>query len=151
MTTHNSSLKCWLCLCLAAFVVGAFPARASAEELKLRATLIWGTNDEQPADSGLKPVDPAIAKKLKDFKWTHYYEISRKDVSVGKAETRVQMSADCVLIIKTLDNGQMEVTLVGKGKTVGTIKKELHKGGCLVTGGNATYSTGWFIVIKRSE
>jgi len=53
--------------------------------------------------------------------------------------------------IKSLGDEQFEVTLVGKGKVVGTIKQKLQKDKCLVTGGNASNSTGWFIVIKRTE
>ena len=151
MTTRSSIIKWSLALGLMAFVFGVLPARATAGETKFEAILVWGTNDETSPDKSHKPVSEGIAKKLKDFKWTHYYEVARQNVSVGKDEQRVQMSKDCVIVIKVLDKGQVEVTLIGKGKTVGTIKKELKKDGCLVTGGNASNSTGWFIIIKRLD
>lgn len=148
--TLRSSLFNWSAsLCLAVFVLGVLPARAAAAGTEFEAILVWGTNDEKSPDPSHKPVGEQLAKKLKDFKWTHYFEIARQNVSVGKDQKRVQMSKDCVIVIKVLDQGQVEVTLEGKGKTVGTIKKELRKGGCLVTGGNASNSTGWFIIIKK--
>lgn len=151
MNTHRLIFKCCLGLWLGAFVFGSVPARAAAGETKFEAVLIWGTNDETSPDPNHKPVSEGLVKKLKDFKWTHYFEIARQTVSVGKDEKKVQMSKDCVIVIKLLDKDQVEVALIGKGKTVGTIKKELRKGGCLVTGGNASNSTGWFIVIKQVD
>lgn len=152
MTMRSSVFKWCLGLGLAAFVFSVLPARAAAGEAKFEAVLVWGTNDEKPSDPNLKPVSDALAKKLKDFKWTHYFEIARQTVAVGKDEKKVQMSKDCVIVIKVLDKDQVEVTLIGKGKTVATMKKELKKGGgCLVTGGNASNSTGWFIILKQVD
>lgn len=141
-------MRRWLRLWVGLFAITAFASGALAEDIKLQATLIWGTNVKDP---NLKPVSPALAKKFKNFKWTQYYEIARTNVSVSNAESRVRMSKECVLVVKLLGNGQLEVTLIGKGRTVGTIQKDLHKGGCLVTGGEATNSTGWFILMKRTE
>ena len=151
MNTTSSTIKWCLGLGLATFVFGVLPAQAAAAETKFEAILVWGTNDEKSPDPSHKPVSEGVAKKLKDFKWTHYYEVARQNVSVGKDEKKVQMSKDCVIVIKVLDKDQVEVTLIGKGKTVGTIKKELKKGACLVTGGNASNSTGWFIILKQVE
>ena len=137
---------------LGAGALGLFPANASAGDMKLQATLVWGTNDDKSPDPSHKPVDAEIAKKLKAFKWSHYFEICSKEVSVVRnGEARVPMSKDCEITVKNLGKGQVEVTLVGKGKVVGTIKQKLPKGETLVTGGNATNSTGWFIVIKQVD
>ena len=138
-------------LWLTAFMFGVLPARATAGETKFEAILVWGTNDEKSPDPSHKPVSEATAKRLKDFKWTHYFEVARKEIKVGKDEKKVQMSKDCVVSIKSLGDDQFEVNLFGKGKIVSTIKQKLQKGRCLVTGGNATNSTGWFVVIKRVE
>lgn len=151
MTTRNPAFKYCAGLWLVAAILGLFPSKAAAADLKLEAVLVWGTNDEKSPDPNHKPVSPAIARKLKDFKWTHYFEVSRKEFSVGKDEARVQMSKDCVLVVKNPGKGQVEVTLIGKGKPVGTIKQQLRKGETLVTGGNASNSTGWFIVIKQVD
>ena len=152
MTARTSIIKWSLGLWLAAIASSVFAASATAGEAKFEAVLVWATNDDKSPDPSHKPVSEKLAKKLKDFKWTHYFEVARKDISVKeKDDKRIPMSKDCTIVIKVLDKDQVEVTLIGKGKTVGTIKKELKKDGCLVTGGNATNSTGWFIVIKRME
>jgi len=147
----SSVFKWHLGLVLAAIFFGVLPARATAGEVKFEAVLVWGTNDDTSPDPNHKPVSEAMAKRLKDFKWTHYFEVARKPISVAKDEKKVEMSKDCVVTIKALGDDQFEVSLIGKGKVVGTIKKKIQKDGCLVTGGNATNSTGWFVVIKRVE
>jgi len=149
MTMRSSVFKWGFGLWLVAFVFCALPARAAAGEVKFEAILVWGTNDDKSPDPSHKPVSEAMAKRLKDFKWSHYFEVARKEITVGKDEIKVQMSKDCVVSIKSLGDDQFEVNLFGKGKIVGTIKQKLQKDRCLVTGGNASNSTGWFVVIKR--
>ena len=168
MTTRKTFLKSCIGVCLVAFVLGLFPTRASAAgpvTNKYQAILIWGSDDDKTPENH-KPVSPEVAKKLKNFKWKNYFEVAQKDFIVvkngkenkdakgikgAKDQTKVTMSKDCEIVVKLLDNEQVEVTLVGKGKTVGTIKQQLRKGGCLVTGGDASNSTGWFIIIKQVE
>ncbi|MEY4384958.1 MAG: hypothetical protein RLY20_241 [Verrucomicrobiota bacterium] len=151
MTARTSILKGALSLWLALIALSLFAGAVRADDVKFEAVLIWGTNDEKSPDPSHKPVSEAVAKKLKDFKWSHYFEVARKNVSVSKDEKRVQMSKDCTIVIKLLENNRVEVTLIGKGKTVGTMKKEMKKGSCLVTGGNSSNSTGWFIIIKQTD
>ena len=151
MTMNRSFLKTFIGACLVTFALALCPARASAETTnKYQATLIWGSDDDKTPEN-YKPVSPEVAKKLKNFKWKNYFVVAKKDIEVVKDQTKVKMSKDCEITLKQLDNGQVEVTLIGKGKTVGTIKQQLHKGGCLVTGGDASNSTGWFIIIKQVE
>lgn len=168
MTTRKTFLKSCIGVCLVAFVLGLFPVPASAATAvtnKYQAILIWGSDDDKTPENH-KPVSPEIAKKLKNFKWKNYFEVAQKDFIVvkdgketkgskdakgAKDQTKVTMSKDCEIVVKLLDNEQVEVTLVGKGKIVGTIKQQLRKGGCLVTGGDASNSTGWFIIIKQVE
>lgn len=151
MTMRSSVFKWGFGLCLVAFVFCVLPARAAAGEVKFEAILVWGTNDDKSPDPNHKPVSEAMKKRLKNFKWTHYFEVARKEFKVGKDEKKVEMSKDCVVIIKSLGDDQFEVSLIGKGKVVGTIKQKLHKDKCVVTGGDASNSTGWFVVIKRVE
>jgi len=151
MTARNSILKWSLSLWLAAIALNFAAASAAAGEAKFDAVLIWGTNDEKSPDPTHKPVSDRMAKRLRDFKWTHYFEVARNTISVTKNAKRVQMSKDCTIFLKVLDKDMVEVTLVGKGKKLATMKQALKKDGCLVTGGNASNSTGWFVVIKRVE
>ena len=145
----------WLGGLAAAFLLMMFTSsNAHAGEMKLEAQLIWGTNDEKPSDPDIKEVDPKLEKKLKKspFKWKHYFEVNRKKFSVKKGESqKVEMSKDCEIEVHNLSDDVVELTLFGKGKSVGTIKQGLPKGELLVTGGNAENLTAWFVVLRQVE
>jgi hypothetical protein len=154
MTSTNltpSSLRVWVLSLLASLVL---PLAAQAGDLKFEAVLVWGANSAAPADQDLKPVSADIAKKLAclPFKYTNYFEVNRKQFPVkpGGSE-KVRMSKDCVITVKSLSGGKIELTLIGQGQPVGKITQELKKGKCLVTGGNAENSTAWFVVIKQID
>lgn len=124
---------------------------AAAAEIKLEAQLVWGTNDEKTNDPELKPVTAEVEKRLKGlpFKWQHYFEVKRKHFTVAHDGTqRVSLSKDCVIEVKNLEGGQVEVKLFGKGEEVGRIKQKLPEGQTLVLGGNAANFTGWFVVLR---
>jgi len=123
----------------------------AAKEIKLEAQLVWGTNDEKTDNAELKPVTAEVEKRLKSlpFKWQHYFEVKRKQFTVQHAKTqRINLSKDCVIEVKNLENDQVEVTLLGKGEVVGRIKQKLPDGETLVLGGNAANFTGWFVVLR---
>ena len=145
----------WLGGLAAAFFLLVFTGSAAhAKDMKLEAQLIWGTNDEKPSDPDLKPVDPKVEKKLQKspFKWKHYFLVKRDKFSVAKdASEKVAMSADCEIKVRNLGDDTVEVTLYGKGKSVGTIKQGLPKDELLVMGGNAENLTAWFVVLRQVE
>jgi hypothetical protein len=129
-------------------------AQAMAADMKVEAVLIWGTNDEKPSDPDLKPVDPAIEKKLLKlpFKWKHYFEVTHREFVVSKnGSDAVVLSKDCEINVVNPKDDTLEVTLVGKGKPVGKITQALPKGELLVTGGNAENFTAWFVVLRQIE
>ena len=133
--------------------VGAIPA-VHAGELKLEAQLIWGTNDKTSPNPKHKAVEADVEKRLKNlpFKWSNYFEVSRKQFKVGDAEgQRVKMSEDCEVLIKQVGNGQVEVTLLGKGRQVGKITQALPKKELLLLGGNAPNFTAWFVALRQVE
>ena len=154
MTTNTSIRKRGFVIWLALAVLGLFPAAIMAADIKLEAVLVWGTNDNKSPDPDLKAVTADIAKKLNGlpFKYTNYFEVNRKSFVVKDSGTeKIRMSKDCVITVKQLDKGKVEVTLIGKGQPVGTITQVIKKGKSLVTGGNAANSTAWFVVIKQVE
>jgi hypothetical protein len=129
-------------------------AGASSKEMKFEAVLVWGTNDDSSPDPNHKAVEPDVEKKLKKlpFKWKNYFEVNRKDFSVEKdGSKKIELSKDCEIKVRNLGNGNVELTLYGKGKSVGTIKQALPKGELLVTGGNAENLTAWFVVLRQVE
>lgn len=151
----TTSLGAWLAYAVAAVVIlSPHLLRADPAEMKLEAQLIWGTNDSKSPDPEHKPVAPEVARKLKSvpFKWTNYFEVTRKPFSVAPSgEKKVRLSRECEIKVKNLGKSQIEVHLYGKGELVGKITQSLPKGELLVTGGNAANFTAWFVVLKQVD
>jgi hypothetical protein len=140
----------WAFLVLAA----GLPATALAgeEDAKFQATLVWGTNDAEVEDATLKPVTPAVARKLGKlpFKWEHYYTVEVKDFSVPVGKRRkVRLSEECEILVKAIDAEKVELALRGQGKAVGKVTQKLSGDHMLVTGGNCENLTAWFVVLRR--
>jgi hypothetical protein len=154
MKRRTTTRLAFLAILMAFLCTPASALAGPASKMKLQAQLIWGTNDEKPADPDLKPIDPKIAKKLEGLaiKWKNYYLVNTKEFSVNEGSTKlIEMSKDCELMVKNIDGTNVEVQLVGKGKPAGKVTKGLGKGKCLVTGGDATNSTAWFVFLKQVE
>jgi len=142
----------WFWLLAVLLSLGA-TATANAE-MKLEAQLIWGTSDDVAADPLHKPVDADVAAKLKSLhlQWKNFFVVERKEFTVAKDDTQsVKLSKDCELKVKNLGHGDVEMTILGRGKEIGKIKQVLPKGELLVTGGNAENSTAWFVALKQLE
>jgi len=139
---------------LAAVLLLLIAGPALAGDLKLEAQLIWGTNESKSPNPRHKPVEEPVAQKLKElpFKWTHYFEVNRKEFTVSKEESRrVSMSEECEIQVRRLEDEQVELTLYGKGKRVGRVTQKLPKSEMLVLGGNAPNYTAWFVVLRRKD
>jgi hypothetical protein len=130
-------------------------ARAQQPEMKLRAYLVWGTDDDKlPEGKNYKPVEPDIAKKLKGLplKFKHYFEVSRTDFRLEpNVIKKVPVSEKCALEVKSSGNANVEVALFGKGKEAARQKQPLPKDETLVVSGNAPNSTAWLVVLKRLD
>jgi hypothetical protein len=141
---------------LVPFVIPQLTAAADphAGDLKLEAHLIWGANDAKSPDPQHKPVDPEVAKKLRQspLKWQHYFEVTRKQFVVPTAGAKkVAMSKDCEINVRNLGNSSVELSYFGKGQLVGKITQALPKGELLVIGGNAPNFTAWFVVLRQAD
>jgi hypothetical protein len=130
------------------------PSQVSAAEAKFEAMLLWGTEDTKPPEGkDYKPVEPEIAKKLKELplKWKHYFEVTRKRADISAAAKRIVLSEKCELEVKGLAGVTVEVSLIGKGKEVVKQTQALPKGEVLVLSGNAPDATSWLVVLRRIE
>ena len=144
----------WLLPAVLAILAFAGTSIAVAADMKLEAQLIWGTDDAQPSDPKIKPVEGELAKKLKNspFKWKNYFEVSRKQLAVPKdGEKKEAMSKQCELSVKNLGGDKIEVQLIGKGKLVEKRNQPLPKGKLLLIGGNAENTTSWFVVLRQVD
>lgn len=151
----------WLICCLLLLAgVGAGVAADKAKPINLKATLLWGTNDDISKNKDGKPADPELAKKFKKvFKWKNYLEIDSKAVKVEPFKTKdVQMGKGKLKIrhmglVKDSkgkkDVYRIEVKLFGEGKQVINRKQPISPGETITLAGNDKNDTAWFISITR--
>jgi hypothetical protein len=130
---------------------------ARAEPLRLQAQLIWGTDGPKPAGASCRDLDPALRKRLaRVFKWKHYYEIRRREVTVSsKRVKRLEMSDKCLLKFSLPEKGMVEVQLIGEGRLTKTMRqpaKALRNGELLVLAGETkdNINDAWFVVISEA-
>ena len=151
--TTRAFRQCWFAVAFSLLVFTGFVARA--DDLKLEAQLVWGTNDEKSPDNKLKPVEEGVRKKLADLplKWSHYFEVNRKRFDVARGATaRAALSQKCAVEVKSLEGKKVEVVWFGKkGEVVGKQTQPLAQGEMLVLGGNAPNATSWLLILKRLE
>ncbi|MBC8002918.1 MAG: hypothetical protein H7X97_10060 [Opitutaceae bacterium] len=135
-------------VCLGVFLM---VGTVHAEDLNLKAQLIWGTNDKPAADSKDKPVDPALAKKLSSvFKWKYYYEVSSTEFKVpSRGAKEVTVSSKCKVVVKELEGPQVEVQVFGEGKHVKTVTSKLTKEETLTIAGDDKKECAWFIYFQQ--
>lgn len=154
MKSYRFSMSRLAFLAFTCWLLNVVAAPVQAEEVKLVAQLIWGTNDEKSPDPSHKPVEEKVAIKLKKLplKWQHYFEVSCKRFDAKLNETqKIELSKECKIEVRYTGKDSVEVKLYGKGELVGKISQSLPKGELLVTGGNAENLTAWFVVLRRSD
>ena len=143
---------------------GIFAARSDsiAGECNIRAQLIWGTDEEKPADKELRELDPKVADKLRHvFKWKNYLEITNLTIVLSPQMSKtVTMSPKCKLELKTIEaeskkpeDALIEVKLFGEGKKVTTKRqpiKLLQQGEYSILAGDdkEKRENAWFVVLS---
>ncbi len=138
--------------------VNAGTAWAGGNDLKLRAQLVWGTDEAKPKDAAYKDLDPELRQKLsRVFKWKNYWQISEQKCGFKSGETKkLKMSAKCELELRHLDDATIEIKLYGEGKLTRTVKqsiKVLDKGEFTVLAGDDKdkQNDAWFVVITSTK
>ncbi len=131
-------------------------AGARADDLKLEAQLVWGTNDKKAANTKVKPVDEEVRSTLAKLplRWTNYFEINRKQFSVEQGKSgKASLSDKCAVEVKSLEGNKVEVIWHNKKKSEVVFRQTqpLDKGKMIVLGGNAPNSTCWLLALKRLE
>jgi len=144
-------LLCFLALMVALF---ALPARATAAERQMEARLVWGTDHDKPDDPGLKPLDGALAKKLKNLplKFKNYFEVNRQTFAINDKEyKKVEMSKKCYIEVKDKGESRVTVKLYGEGKLVRRVDDPLPKGETLGIAGDTKDGSAWLVIVQPVE
>ena len=135
-------------------LVLAAASAAWAAERPMEARLVWGTNHEKPDDSKLKPLDGALARKLKNLplKFNTYYEVRHQTFTVSdQAYTKVEMSKKCYIEVKDKGESRVTVKLYGEGKLVSRVDKPLPKGETVAIAGDTKDGSAWLVVVEPVE
>src|SRR5215831_13234900 len=102
----RTTILIWFCGGL--FLLTCISGLAQSAEMKLRAYLVWGTDDTKPPEGkNYKPVETDIDKKLKNLplRYKHYYEVNRTNFNLAPAGIRkVPVSERCELEVKSIGN-----------------------------------------------
>lgn len=146
----SRGFKFAFCLC-----IGLMLSLASqAQNLKIEAKLVWGTDDLQSPNPKHHALEPGLSKRLKEspYRWKNYFEENHQEVEipVGQTRSKIVMSDRCTLDIKNLGGEKVEVRLHGNGKPVSVHQESLSKNGLLVIGGPAANSTAWLVTIRKA-
>jgi hypothetical protein len=126
---------------------------ALAEELKIEARLIWGTNDDKSPDPNHKLVDSRTAQELrKVFVWKNYFEVSRTNGTVPNRGTNsFTVSKHCTVEIAELEGPKVSVLLIGKGKPQNRTTKALSRAEPFVLAGDVKDGSAWFVIISQLD
>lgn len=121
--------------------------------LKLEAKLIWGTDEPKSPNPAHKPVEQEVADKLrKVFKWKNYFIVNRAEKIVpSRGSNRFVLSDKCTVEIMELEGPKVEVKLIGEGKAVHKITKELAPGEWFAYAGDDKNETAWFVIIRQLD
>lgn len=140
-----------VCLALLSPVAPAFFTAALAEDIKVEARLIWGTDSDKSEKPKHKPVDEETAQKLrKIFKWKNYFlETTETAVVAHRQSKRIKLSQDCEVEIKELQGAPIEINTYGKGKLINKTTKSLNVGEWVVLGGDDKNQCAWFVILSR--
>jgi hypothetical protein len=127
----------------------ATPAWAGSE-LNVKASLIWGCDEEKPADASLKAISPEMAKRLSGiFKWKHYFMVTNMTASVpDKGTKKMTLSKKCDVEILNKDGGKnFQAKLLGENKLLKTLDQQVKPGEDLVLAGDDKNATAWFVIL----
>ena len=135
----------WLCLNL---LLGASANAFAGEELGMKATLIWGCDEEKPSDPKIKPVSPEMAKRLKGiFKWKHYFEVKNESAKIQeKATKKFVLSDKCTVEVKN-DGKTYNAKLFGEGKLLKALDQADKQVDMVLAGDDPKNMTAWFVIL----
>jgi len=138
----------WLQILAAFFLTALFAGSARAEDIKIEALLIWGSNLDTNLNA--KVQDTRVTEALaKAFKWKNYSQITnRTAIIAGDATQTLEMSPKCSIKVKNLGAGKVQVECFGDGKFVSRGDYSLAEGKWFTLAGPDKNDSAWFIVMR---
>lgn len=148
MTSFRSRTMQLIRVLAALAVISLFAIPVRAEEIKVEARLIWGSDTE--TNINRKVDDGRLTEALaRTFKWKNYYQITNRTTMISNdAVQTLEMSPKCTLKIKNLGASKVEVECFGEGKSVCRGNYSLAEGKWFTLGGADKNENAWFIVLR---
>ena len=137
----------WLCVVL---IVGGFAVNVMAgDPMKVKMTLVWGTDEENPKDKTLKPADPHMVAKFREMcKWKNYFEVTNTVVTISQnATNKVRLSPKAEIELSNLGSMGLAAKFYGEHKLIYEGKSKVEVGKHWGIAGGDKNSTAWFVVL----
>ncbi len=136
----------WLCALLAA---SALVVNLVADEMKVKLTLLWGTDEDKPADQKLKPANSQMVSQFREVcKWKNYFEVTNTMATISQnATNRIRLSPKCEIELGNLGKMGLAAKFYGEGKLIYNGKKIPEAGKIWSIGGQDKNATAWFVVL----
>lgn len=148
---------------LAAWLLaGALGTAAVADELALRAQLVWATDQKKPENAKYTELDSKSREKLRKYTWKNYWVVNKAVSPIGsKKPTSVSLSAKCAIDIRDAGDGFAEIRLFElkegeEPKLVRAVRHSmdaLRKGEyCILAGDDkAVWDDAWFVIVTAAQ
>jgi hypothetical protein len=145
------SLKlCWACALL---IAGGLVVSVIAGDMKVKTTLIWGTDEEKPSDPNIKPADPKMVANFREVcKWKHYFEVTNVMTTLAQnATNRIRLSPKCEVEVANLGSMGLAAKFYGENKLIYDGKSKVEPGKHWGIGGNDKNKTAWFVILTPQQ
>jgi hypothetical protein len=131
-----------------------------AGEIKVKALLVWGTDEKKPAGKDYKQIPEDWRERLRALRWKNYYIVKDQTVEVAKNPAKFDLSERCTVSLKIVGD-QLEAQVFNPkastpespviGKKISL--KELKEGYLTVLGGDSKdrWDDSWAVLIVAAD
>lgn len=149
MRTFSRLKIFWLCVLV---TLGGFVVSVIAGDMKVKITLIWGTDEEKPKDPNLKPADPHMVAKFREVcKWKHYFEVTNTVATLAQnATNKIRLSPKAEVEVANLGSKGLSAKFYGENKLIYEGESKVEAGKHWGIAGNVSNdknSTAWFVIL----
>ena len=122
---------------------------ALAGDMKVKMTLVWGTDEEKPKDPTLKPADPKMVTAFREMcKWKHYFEVTNTVTTLAQnATNKVRLSPKAEVEVANLGSMGLAAKFYGEHKLIYEGKSKVETGKHWGIAGGDKNSTAWFVIL----
>jgi hypothetical protein len=138
----------FLYLCALVTLAG-FTVSVNAGDMPLKMVLIWGTDEEHPADKSLKPANPETVAQFREVcKWKYYFEVTNTVTALSPTGTnKIRLSPKCEVEVSNHGAEGIAAKFYGENKLIYSGKSKVETGKHWGIGGNDKNATAWFVIL----